>query len=592
MKKSGWLLLPLLYLVSILPTGAQSTDITEQDLREITSYLASDKLEGRKSGSAGADMAAEYILKSFVQSDLKLINKSGYQEFDVVTGAEAGGANQLRFNEKALRYGEDFVALSFSKSGPAQGEMVFAGYGFVFDNDSMNWNDYAEIEVDGKWVMILRGDPEPDKANSPFAEYSGERHKVLLAQDHGAVGVIFVSGPSFDKEDKLLDMFYDKSSALASIPVFHITRAASDMMFQSLDRNITDMESRIFESRAPISFALPIQIYGEAEIMHTSVLAKNVVAMLPGNDPILKNEYVIIGAHYDHLGMGGQGSGSREPDTTAVHNGADDNASGVAGMLEIAAKMAAEKTNRRTIIFVAFSGEEMGLLGSKYFVDNPGINLAQVQAMVNLDMIGRMNEDRTLMVAGTGTSAESENILNELGKRRKFDLSYSPEGFGASDHASFYTKDVPVFFISTGAHDDYHTSRDDAALLDYKFEKLVVDFTLDLVNELANLDKRLVFKEAGPKARPGQGRGYKVTLGIMPDFTGSGSNGLRVDAVRPEGPAGIGGMKKGDVITSLNGKSVGNIYDYMARLKGLEKGMSVSVDVLRNGKHVVLIVQL
>ncbi|MBE0641921.1 MAG: M28 family peptidase, partial [Bacteroidales bacterium] len=233
-----------------------------------------------------------------------------------------------------------------------------------------------------------------------------------------------------------------------------------------------------------------------------------------------------------------------------------------------------------------------GLLGSKHFVENPLVPLRSIQAMINFDMIGRMNEEHKVLVGGTGTSTESEAILDEIGKKRRFDLAYSPEGFGASDHAAFYVKDVPVFFISTGAHDDYHTSRDDAHLLDYASAKLVVDFGFDLLVELASRDQKLVFKEAGPKARGGHGRGYKIALGIMPDFTGSGNEGLRVDAVRPEGPAGHAGMLKGDVITAINGKSVGNIYDYMARLKGLEKGMTITLDILRDARRQVLIVQL
>jgi Zn-dependent M28 family amino/carboxypeptidase len=333
-------------------------------------------------------------------------------------------------------------------------------------------------------------------------------------------------------------------------------------------------------------------VSGHTDVRHKVERTRNVVAMVEGNDPELRSEYVIIGAHYDHLGMGGPGSGSREPDTTAVHNGADDNASGVAGMLEIAQRLASEKTNRRSVVFIAFGAEEMGLLGAKHFVDHPLVPLRAVQAMINFDMIGRMNAERKVMVGGTGTSAESESILDALGKKRKFELSYSSEGFGASDHAAFYVKDIPVFFITTGAHDDYHTSRDDAALLDYASAGQVAEFGFDLLSELASRERRLAFQEAGPKARGGHGRGYKIALGIMPDFAGSGSNGLRVDAVRPEGPAGIAGMLKGDVITAINGKSVGNIYDYMARLKGLEKGMTITLDILREERRQVLIVQL
>lgn len=592
MKKTGLLFLIAVFLLSVIPVSGQSTDISDEDLKEITHFLASDKLKGRKTGTPGEARAAKYIQDVFQKAGLKLLGEDGYQYFDVVTGAESGPATSLTLGEEELQYGEDFVVLSFSSSGFAEGEVVFAGYGFGIHNDSITWNDFADLELDGKWALILRGEPMIDSANSPYTEFAGERHKVLLAKDHGAVGVIFVNGPGLDKEDELMDMHYDKSAALAGIPVFHISREIADKMLSNGDHTIEALENRLNEGLKPMSFPLGAELQGEAEVNQTTVRASNVVAMLEGNDPTLKGEYVIAGAHFDHLGMGGPGSGSREPDTTVIHNGADDNASGVAGIMELASYFAAERSNKRSLVFIAFSGEEMGLLGSKYFVEHPLVNLSKVQAMINFDMIGRLKEDKKVMVAGTGTSTVSEEILDDLGKRRKFDLAYSPEGFGASDHAAFYTKNIPVFFISTGAHSDYHTSRDDAELLDYKSQEEIVEFTADLVEELSNRVDRLAFQQAGPKARSGHGRGYKVVLGIMPDFTGSGSDGLRVDAVRPEGPAGLAGMKKGDVITALNGKSVGNIYDYMARLKNLEKGMAIPVDVLRNGKQKVLIVQL
>jgi Zn-dependent M28 family amino/carboxypeptidase len=589
MKRTG--LFSALLVLGISMVSSQSTQITPDELRDITHYLSSDKLEGRKVGTKGDEEAAKYIRTHFERSGLRLLGDKGFQEFDVVTGAEAGDGNQLKINNQELKYGEDFIALSFSKSTVAEGELISAGYGFSFTNDSMSVNHYAGLEVAGRWVLILRGEPEPDNAHSPYLEYAGERHKALVAADQGAAGVIFINGPQFDPEDKLPAMFYDKSSALAGIPVVQVTRKALQRVLgTSFDAE--NMESDVNTGKWVSKPTALGMVSGHTDVRHKVERTRNVVAMVEGNDPELRSEYVIIGAHYDHLGMGGPGSGSREPDTTAVHNGADDNASGVAGMLEIAQRLASEKTNRRSVVFIAFGAEEMGLLGAKHFVDHPLVPLRAVQAMINFDMIGRMNAERKVMVGGTGTSAESESILDALGKKRKFELSYSSEGFGASDHAAFYVKDIPVFFITTGAHDDYHTSRDDAALLDYASAGQVAEFGFDLLSELASRERRLAFQEAGPKARGGHGRGYKIALGIMPDFAGSGSNGLRVDAVRPEGPAGIAGMLKGDVITAINGKSVGNIYDYMARLKGLEKGMTITLDILREERRQVLIVQL
>jgi len=321
--------------------------------------------------------------------------------------------------------------------------------------------------------------------------------------------------------------------------------------------------------------------------------AQNVVAMLKGSNPALAGQYIIIGAHYDHLGMGGQGSGSRMPDTVAVHYGADDNASGVAGVIELAEKLASEKGNiGRSIVFMAFDAEEMGLIGSKYFVENPLVDLEEVIAMINFDMIGRLKPAKTVAIGGTGTSEETEQLLKDLEKNSGLEFKLSPEGFGPSDHAAFYNKDIPVFFISTGAHGDYHTPYDNVEAINALGEVMVVKFAEKLVKELANRDDMLTFQEAGPKTRARHGYNFKVTFGIMPDFTSTENDGLRVDAVRGDGPAFAGGMEKGDKIVAIDGKSVGNIYDYMGRLKNLEAGQIVTVDVIRNGKVEVLLIQL
>jgi len=290
--------------------------------------------------------------------------------------------------------------------------------------------------------------------------------------------------------------------------------------------------------------------------------------------------------------MGGPGSGSREPDLEAVHNGADDNASGVAGIIEIAERLAAGKDMlKRSIVVVAFGAEEMGLIGSKYFVEHPIIDMNKVVAMLNFDMIGRLTEERSVAFGGTGTSVESEDLLNKYLEEYSLKGSFSKEGFGPSDHAAFYAEDIPVFFISTGAHGDYHTPQDDADMINYDGQKEVADFSYALIADVANRENALTYQEAGSKTRSTR-VSFKVTLGLVPDLTSSENNGLGVGGVRSGGPAEMAGMKKGDIITALDGMEVANIYDYMARLKKLEAGKVVSVDILRDGKKMVLLVQL
>ncbi|MBK7710370.1 MAG: M20/M25/M40 family metallo-hydrolase [Bacteroidales bacterium] len=316
--------------------------------------------------------------------------------------------------------------------------------------------------------------------------------------------------------------------------------------------------------------------------------------MLPGEDEKLKNEYIIIGAHFDHLGMGGPGSSSRAPDTTGVHHGADDNASGVSMMLELAEKFALTKgSHKRSIIFMAFSGEEEGLLGSKHFTEDPGIDLSKVNAMLNLDMVGRLNDTSMLQISGVGTASGLRELIYAKSDTLKIKMKLSDEGYGPSDHSSFYFRNIPVLFYFTGAHLDYHTPADTWDKLNFPGMVSISSQVFNTGVELANAPERLKFREAGPKAEPVRyRRGKGVSLGIMPDFAGVIQNGLRADAVTPGKPASLGGMKKGDIITAINGKTVNNIQDYMSRMGQLKHGQTISVEILRNGKKEVLLIQL
>lgn len=320
----------------------------------------------------------------------------------------------------------------------------------------------------------------------------------------------------------------------------------------------------------------------------------NVVASIKGNDPELKNEYIVIGAHYDHLGKGGEGTGSRKPGSLVVHPGADDNASGVAAMIEIAEKLASERENiRRSFIFAAFGAEEKGLLGSSWFTRNPVVELESIKAMINLDMVGRKNEDGIVQIGGVGSSSEGEEIVAGLASGHGFNTRLMQAGIGPSDHASFYINDIPVFFVTTGPHPEYHTPADTAGLINYEGLQRIAYFVTDLALELGNRDQHLTFTTSGPgvSAREGHG-GREVSLGIMPDFAAVVSGGLRADYVTPERPADLGGMKQGDIIVAINGKAVNDIHDYMDRLNQLSIGDIINVEVLRGDKREILIIQL
>jgi aminopeptidase YwaD len=488
--------------------------------------------------------------------------------------------------------GKDFAPAPFSSNDSLDAEVVFCGYGFEIDDKDIHWNDYTGVDISGKWVMVLRGNPLPDQSVSIYDNYSNDRDKAMVAKDNGVSGIIYVSGPLFDPYDELMSLKSQESPV--GIPAIHISRNIADMILKPSGNSVENLEKHINKKLKPISFTTGTKIKGSAEIIPFKAKTYNVDAFIEGSDPVKKNQWIILGAHYDHLGMGGQATSSRRPDTIAVHYGADDNASGVALLIEIAEKIALNKRSpERSFLFLAFGAEEMGLIGSRYFVDSALIPLDQVSLMMNLDMVGRMN-DRHLQVIGTGTSDKGENIVKSYALEDSIILMESPEGFGASDQSSFYNKNIPVLFLTTGVHADYHTPGDSPDKLKYPEMVTVADFAYQILDSISRLDSMLTFQEAGPKNMPTHRlvRG-KITLGIMPDVTSmDDSLGMRVEWVTPGKPADIGGMKKGDYILAIDGKPVNNVYDYMFRLQKLSRGQLVIVTVDRNGTRLDLLIQL
>lgn len=564
--------------------------VTQFELRNHIRYLASDSLQGRLTGSAGDSLSAEYIRSDLASNGFVPLTGDGWQRFTVTKKITPGKNNILRIDDFNYITGIDFQPMPFSSNDSLEAEVVFAGYGFAIENDSLTWNDYSGIDVKGKWVMIFRADPEPDNFGSVFMSFNADRGKALTAKDMGASGVLMVSGSGFDPDDKLEQS--ESEGFSVGIPVFRIRRDLANIILSHSARNIDTLEKLINVQRKPVVFRTGAVVNAKAELLRETAGTRNVAMILPGRDSVLSEEYLIIGAHFDHLGTGGPGSPSRKPDTSAVHHGADDNASGVAMMLELAEKFAMnEDSFKRSIVCIGFSGEEMGLLGSKNFIDNAGIDLSKVIAMINLDMLGRLNEDDILQVSGVGTAAGLKDLVLSNSDTSTVKLLLSEEGYGPSDHSSFYGKDIPVLFYFTGAHADYHTPGDTYDAINYDGMVKISGLIFNVASALATSDTSLQFREAGPRT-PTTGRMKGVTLGIMPDFAGVVKNGLRADLVTPGKPAALGGMKKGDIITAIEGKPVNNIEDYMFRMNQLKRGQTISVDVLRNGKKVGLLIQL
>ena len=336
--------------------------------------------------------------------------------------------------------------------------------------------------------------------------------------------------------------------------------------------------------------------YGKTEQRQTH----NILAVLRGNDKQLRNEYIVVGSHYDHLGMGGQGSGSRRPDTLGVHPGADDNASGDAVVLELARHF--KKTGSpRSIIFAFFGAEEQGLVGSKFFLDwmkkadSKRINLPAdkkgIVAMVNLDMVGRMRGG-SMSVSGTGTSSGFKPIVEQVAAQTGVNVACIPDGYGPSDQASFVAQEIPVLFLTTGGHMEYHTPADVPSTLNYDGMQQTLEFSQELIARLASLPTTPDYINV-PGTNTMKHAKFKVTLGLMPDVMGASSTpGLRADIVVAGKPAHNAGIRSGDIIQEIDGKPVKDINEYMERLAELKAGTTIPVKVLRDEETIIFQVHL
>lgn len=588
MKKTLFLL-SFSLLISCQPKFEE--EITIPEIEEHIAYMASDELKGRYPGTPEDQQLAKYLATEFKNAGLQLYEKTGVQQVEIVQKIVAGPDNHVLLGESELSLDEDFSLFPFSNSANVKSEVIFAGYGFQVDEGEIQWDDYAQVDVEGKWVLILRGVPGTQEATSPYVNYSEDRGKALLASDEGAAGVIFVSGSSFDPKDELVKL-KGKQHPLG-IPVIHMSReAANQLLISAGADSLAFLDTQLCSELQALSFATGAEVDIQVDLQPKKMNTFNMIATLKGSHPELENEYVVIGAHHDHLGMGGPETGSRVPDTVAVHYGADDNASGVAGVLEASEWLSAH-TPARSVLFATFGAEEMGLIGSKYLVENAPFEMENVQVMINLDMIGRLNEERILQVGGVGTSPGFKLMLESINSNYGFNLKFSNEGYGPSDHAAFYSKDVPVLFISTGAHTDYHTPADQLSAINLEGAQEVIAFVSEVAAALGNQHERIAFTEAGPKVK-GSSRGRRggITLGLMPDMTYDGNEGMPVMFVTEGRPAAVGGIQKDDVIVAIEGKSVGNVYDYMARLDGLKEGMSIVVQVERDGDLVDLVIRI
>ncbi len=564
------------------------SEITAKEIHQIIAYMADDNKKGRFPGTPESKEVANFIRNEFKSYGLKPLGDDYFQYFTISVGVRPVGENYLKVKDKEYAFEKDYLPMGFSGKGNfSSDKVVFVGYGFDIDKDSLKWNDYENVDVKGKWVVVYRGFPNDDKYGlNFFKDQKSEISKALLAKDKGAVGVLFVNPPQ--EKDKFIPFVLPRVPADAHIAVLQIKR---DLAEKILGKKLVKIEKKrqknphyTFEVNTPVSAAVNYEI--------VKVKTQNVVGVLESNDPKWKDRYVVIGAHYDHLGMGGYESGSRMPDTIAIHNGADDNASGVAGVLELAEYLASVRdTLKRSIIFVAFGAEERGLLGSKYFVEHPLVPRDHIDFMLNMDMIGLYKNSLSAM--GVGTSKAFKDIFASV----KYDtnaIKVRPvdKAFGGSDHASFQDEKIPAVFFYASSAEHYHTPFDDIQYIKADKEADILKYIASIAIASSRYNGIPVFIAQKDESKKGYSKGGKVRLGIRPAFGDMDIKGVMVDGVTENGPADKAGLQKGDIIVEIAGEPIENIYDYMAKLSKHKQGETIEVKVLRHKKPVVFKVKL
>ncbi len=556
-------------------------------------FLASEKLKGRGTGTKELDIAAAYIEKKFKSFGLKPVPgaTSFGQNFTVTTRARLGPGNKLQYTvgseTRTLKSSKDFVAFNFSENGKAAGQVAFVGYGITAPE--YNYDDYAGIDVKGKIVLVLRQEPQEFDEKSKFEGKSYTAHsqlqnKAVNAKMHGAKGVIFMN-TLFNRQsaDDKLELFGRAAGpGNAGIPFVQIRAEETNKWFEAAGKSIKTVCETIDKDAAPQSFVFPesLKLEVAVDIQRLSRTVHNVAAYLPGES----DEYVVIGAHYDHLGMGEQFSLGTPGQT---HPGADDNASGTSGVIELARYFSKQPKQKRGMMFLAFAGEELGLLGSAHYVSNPYMPLNKAVAMINMDMIGRMRDGK-IFLAGSGTGSSFKGMLAELTPKYNFKVDLSETaGYGSSDHTSFTTKQVPVLFFFSGLHGDYHKPSDTWDKIDAKAASQLLDLVADIAERLADGAERPQYVRVEPPAMrqggSGGGGGYGPYFGSIPDFA-EPPTGVRFADVRAGSPAEKGGLKGGDIMIEFDGKKVGNLQDYTYLLRQKKPGDEVVVKYLRNGE--------
>jgi len=545
----------LLLLAGMLPAAfASPPDSTlVEHLKEHIYYLASDKLSGRNTGSKGEKRSYAYISEQYKKMGLLPKGESGFlQPFNFTYGKKMSGKNQLMLNGEVLQLDEDFYPLNFSANGKVKGKIVDVGFGIVAP--SIGYDSYQNLSnLKGNIYLIECSTPEGDSPHSKYSPFADIKTRIQQAKSKGAIAVIFTNTTQ-DAEDLKANL--EINSATEEIPVIFL-KGSTLKKYRQDEFNTASITTNLEK---------------------ISLTGHNIAAFIDNGAPLT----VVIGAHYDHLGYGEYGN-SLYRGEPGIHNGADDNASGTAAVVELARyfKNNGIKENNN-YLFLNFSGEELGLIGSKYWLEHATIDTSKINFMVNMDMIGRYDPDKGMEISGLGTSPEAFNFIRAISyDGLKFKQGES--GTGPTDHASFYYANIPVLNFFTGTHEDYHKPSDDADKINYTAEASIIQLIESIVIQLDD-NGQLPFVRTKETDLSNVPR-FKVRLGIIPDYLFDGT-GLRVDGVDDGKPAALAGIKKGDIIVAIGDFIISDIMAYMKALAAFKSGDTTTIVVKRGDMNV------
>jgi len=562
-----------------------SKDISGAELIEKLTYIASDELEGRMTGSKGIQLAADYISAIFENQDLvPLADKNNYYwPFEFVSEVKIHEEkNILKIGEEDYKLYEDYKPLASTESGESKGNIVFAGYGLKIDDGAdYEYDSYSNLDVKDKIVMVLDGIPDEldDEKKKLFERNTASGYKQMIARQNGATAILVVSGRITKSESREI-------VGTSGIISLQISKKLANKILSGNDQTLEDLKEKLKDGDAKGNEHLfETEIIGEIQTNVERVIAhdNNIIGMIKSDDP--DADYIFIGAHYDHLGFGETNSRAVGEHKNAVHNGADDNGSGTVAVIELAEyfsglkKESPEKITHN-LVFCLWSGEELGLLGSNSFASQLPIPAEKVKAYLNFDMVGRVTKNK-LDIQGIGSAEEWKSIIEKKNVVVGFDLTMVSDPYLPTDATSFYLKGIPVASFFSGVHQDYHTDLDDIEFINFEDMYRAVKLASLMIKELMKPEQALTYKEVKVQARKGNRGAFSVTLGTIPAYAGSDEPGVQIQGVRPGGPADKAGLLADDIIIGLNGKEINNIYDFMNVLGELKPDVETDIVVKR-----------